>query len=707
MKRREKRGGLVIIGALAVLYLLSFGVLLVKSAYVIQKTMEAETEEVCAQALERVAAEAAQFNDDETQREQIFRYQKLMADNELGLSGSYAFRCVSAIGVQSGNRWETPVYSRNMLLAEITWEDGTVERIPMVFAHENSADVAQALLNISLLGENGFHAVGYWEEELFYIQKLYSAYGYGDYESPLEAPEGAELQTVHAVFSRTASYKVKNMDNARSARNIELTRLTKYFGATGIASPFVKQWETDDRLLEEVRESGFSLERSDWSAPTILRKPWNRTIFHTKLLFGKIIPTYQQLGSRSGYVRVVYLAEFSSIDLAWRELWGSGVPVFLAMLYMFAGMFLVSSYRYASSKERRQYQDEITRQTQALEYAKNAEKSRREMTSAIAHELKTPIAVLSSYAEALQENIDAEKQSHYLSVIREETGKMDRMVLELLDLSRLEAGRYKLQREDMDLEALAREIIDPLMPEIEKKGLSLTWQVGETAVNADRFRLGQVVENFMTNAIRHTPEGGKIILRIGMDRETFSVENQGRPIPAEQLSKVWETFWQGDSARNERGSGLGLAICRTIVTLHGGSCKAENTGAGVRFSISLSAEQKLYQLGRLPQEETVDLVYPIARWYTNVERVMRQLELLQGKALDRELQAGNIRVGDAPVTDKHTKLYAGYVLSWQEFRITIRQDDGEKRRAMLADRMCRGTLGYQDGMKTPGWVGRP
>lgn len=85
------------------------------------------------------------------------------------------------------------------------------------------------------------------------------------------------------------------------------------------------------------------------------------------------------------------------------------------------------------------------------------------------------------------------------------------------------------------------------------------------------------------------------------------------------------------------------------MALHGGSCKAENTGGGVSSPLSLSAEQKLYQLGRLPQEEIVNLTYPIARWSTTVERVMERLELLRGKALGRELRAGNIRLGDDPV----------------------------------------------------------
>lgn len=701
MKWKEKRGTLVICGALAVLYLLSLCTLLVKSAYEIQDTMECETEELCTEAIGKIMNTSVQMDEQIPRSEQIFRYQKLMADNELGMSGSYAFRCVSAIGVPTKGEWDMPVYSRNMLLAEIKWTDGTVDCIPIVFPYENSADIAQLMLNSVIVGDEGFKAAGYWKDDLFHLQYLYTGSSFS-YKSPVDAPEGAELESIHAVFARTPERV-----GGRSASNLDLTRALKYYGTSGITAPFVKQWEADDELIAEMQETGFSLEGVFGNEPTVRCSPLNRTIFKTKLLFRRIVKDNGNLGSQSGYMRVAYMVEFSSIALAWRVLWGSGIPLILLCLFVFAGLFLTSSYRYASTRERRSYQDEITRQTRALEYAKNAEASRREMTSAIAHELKTPIAVLSSYAEALQENIDAEKQEHYLSVIREETGKMDRMVLELLDLSRLEAGKYKLQREPFNLEELAREIIAPLTPQIEKKGLTLTWQVGETTVDADRYRLGQVVENFMTNAIRHTPEGGKIVLRIGMDRETFSVENQGKPIPTEQLPKVWETFWQGDSSRSERGSGLGLAICRTIVTLHGGSCKAENTNAGVKFSISLSAEQKLYQLGRLPQEETVNLTYPIARWYTTVERVMRRLELLSSQSLERELKAGNVYLGEDPVTAKRTKLYPGYVLSWQEFRITICRDDDEKRRAMLADRMFRGTLGYQDGMKTPGWVGRP
>lgn len=702
MKWAGKRMTVVITGVVAALFLCTLAVMLVRSTYKIQGTMQEEVLDLCTEAADRITAMAESAEAGETREKRIFHYQQAMADNDMGFSGSYPFRCVSALGSIGGE--SVPVYSRNGVFLSIVWKDGREEHISAVFAHENSADVAQVLLRNQFIYDGVFQMTGYRENGWFYVQTM--DYGYGErYESPYEAPEGAQLEEIRLVFRQAGGVGEYKPEPA-NAKSVGIVPVLKYYGGTDQTAPFVKQWETDDALLEELLEEGFAVEGAGFAQMGALTEIKERTIFRTKIKVRERMKDSMQLCGE-GYMYVGYLAEFSPLALAARELWGSWVPLILLVLFVACGLFLNTTYNYVRQREVRAYRDEIARQTQALEYAKNAESSRREMTSAIAHELKTPIAVLSSYAEALQENIDAEKQSHYLAVIREETGKMDRMVLELLDLSRLEAGKYKLQREQFNLEELAREIIEPLVPEIEAKGVALVWQVGESQVNADRYRLGQVIENFMTNAIRHTPEGGKIVLRIGMDRETLSVENQGRPIPAEQLPKVWETFFQGDASRNERGSGLGLSICRTIVALHGGSCKAENTGGGVKFSVSLSAEQKLYQLGRLPQEEIVNLTYPIARWSTTVERVMERLELLRGKALGRELRAGNIRLGDDPVTSKRTKLYAGYVLSWQEFRITIIQDDDDKRRALLVDRMRQGSLGFQDAMRNPGWVGNP
>ena len=105
------------------------------------------------------------------------------------------------------------------------------------------------------------------------------------------------------------------------------------------------------------------------------------------------------------------------------------------------------------------------------EYAENAEKHRRQMVSSIAHELKTPLAIIHSYAEGLQSGISAEKQDHYLTVILEETERMDSLVMEMLDLSRLEAGKVKLSTDTVIPAALIRDVFSRLEPAAAAKEL--------------------------------------------------------------------------------------------------------------------------------------------------------------------------------------------------------------------------------------------
>lgn len=230
--------------------------------------------------------------------------------------------------------------------------------------------------------------------------------------------------------------------------------------------------------------------------------------------------------------------------------------------------------------------NEINRLTAALRYAETAEDDRRQMTSHIAHELKTPLAVIHSYTEGLQEHIAEEKRDKYLDVILSETERMDAMVLEMLDLSRLEAGRVKLSRDEFSLQALCRSVFDKLELALQAKELRVTYTCYcSDTVTADEGRIRQVMENFATNAIKHTPHGGEIRVRVIADYSgtTFSMENDGQNLPAEVLDKVWDSFWRQDESRTSPGTGLGLAICKGIITLHGGTCAAYNTPRGVEF----------------------------------------------------------------------------------------------------------------------------
>ena len=251
---------------------------------------------------------------------------------------------------------------------------------------------------------------------------------------------------------------------------------------------------------------------------------------------------------------------------------------------------LVERYR-QTTEVLRVRKNEITRLNTALEYAKTAEENRRQMVSHIAHEFKTPLAVIHSYAEGLNEHIAEGKREKYVEVILSESERLDAMVLELLDLSRLEAGKVKLARDEFDLCALARSVFERLEMAAQAKGLNIELDFPEVClITADEGRLRQVIENFASNAVKYTPAGGNLRAQISVTARsgvTFAVENDSEPFSQEVLSKVWDTFYRTDSARTGQGTGLGLAIAKNIVELHGGKCAVRNTKTGVEFSFTL------------------------------------------------------------------------------------------------------------------------
>lgn len=226
----------------------------------------------------------------------------------------------------------------------------------------------------------------------------------------------------------------------------------------------------------------------------------------------------------------------------------------------------------------------------ALDYAKDAEQDRRELVSGITHELKTPLAVIHSYAEGLRCDINAEKRDQYLQVILEETERMDAMVLEMLDLSRLEAGKVRLSVDQFRLLERTRGIMDRLAPLLEEKSLKVAYPLAEdVTVTADESRICQVIENLATNAIKFAPEGGTIWIETfrTKDGALFSIENEGEGIPEEALERIFQSFYRTEASRTTKGTGLGLAIAKSVIDLHGGTIRASNTQTGVQFSFTL------------------------------------------------------------------------------------------------------------------------
>ena len=208
------------------------------------------------------------------------------------------------------------------------------------------------------------------------------------------------------------------------------------------------------------------------------------------------------------------------------------------------------------------------------------ERVRRETTAALAHELKTPLSVLSATAELLGDNLAPEKQAYYLGVIQQQAQRMDGSVRHMLELSRLETGAKALRRTAFSLAELAQERLQAALPADSTIRTEFAAQ-DKFEVNADRALLARALDALLENAVQHTPEGGCITVHLADG--VLSVTNTGDAIPADALPRLWEAYYQADPSRSAKGDGLGLSIAKTVFDLHGFTCGAENTEIGPKF----------------------------------------------------------------------------------------------------------------------------
>ncbi len=208
------------------------------------------------------------------------------------------------------------------------------------------------------------------------------------------------------------------------------------------------------------------------------------------------------------------------------------------------------------------------------------EQARHDTTAALAHELKTPLSVLSATAELLSDDMAKDKRAHYLDVIRQQAQRMDGSVRRMLELSRLEAGAKALRRERFSLSALARERLDAAVPPDSPLHTSVVVD-GPDEAEADRALLARALDALLENAVQHTPPDGSITVRI--EKGVCAVVNTGEAIPPTALPHLWEPYFQADPARTGQGDGLGLSIAKTVFDLHGYAYGAENTPTGPRF----------------------------------------------------------------------------------------------------------------------------
>lgn len=216
------------------------------------------------------------------------------------------------------------------------------------------------------------------------------------------------------------------------------------------------------------------------------------------------------------------------------------------------------------------------------------EKTREEFVSNVSHELKTPLSSIKVLTESilLQENVPTEMYNEFLQDINSEIDRMTDIVIDLLDLVKLDQGEDGLRIRPMDLNKMAEDILKRLYPLAEQKNIELLYEdVRKVIVDADEMKLGLAVSNLVENGIKYTLEGGIVKLIVDGDHQNafITVQDTGIGIAEEDQDKVFNRFYRVDKTRDREtgGTGLGLSITRATVLLHNGSIRVvskENEG---------------------------------------------------------------------------------------------------------------------------------
>lgn len=229
---------------------------------------------------------------------------------------------------------------------------------------------------------------------------------------------------------------------------------------------------------------------------------------------------------------------------------------------------------------------------QDIDKERRIENMRKEFIADVSHELKTPITLIKGYAEGIKDGIFVDEGlESSLEVILQETDKMGNLVKDMLELSSLESGKIELNKETFEVDELIRNVLKKLSHNIDSKAIQVEANLWSCRAIGEVFKIDQVVTNFLTNAIRHTPLEGRILINMQHIAEGVKVEfeNSGSHIQEEELKKLWDKFYKVDKSRNrkEGGTGLGLSIVKNIIELHGGTYGVMNTEEGVKFYFTL------------------------------------------------------------------------------------------------------------------------
>ncbi len=233
------------------------------------------------------------------------------------------------------------------------------------------------------------------------------------------------------------------------------------------------------------------------------------------------------------------------------------------------------------------------RQRTAMEQLERVNRAKSEFVSIVSHEFRTPLTGIQGFSEMMRdEDLPLADMKEYAADINKDAQRLNRMINEMLDLDRMEAGRMTIRPEPVDLNGIVSDAADRVRPNAPGHPITLALDPGIPSLSADRDRLTQVVANLLSNAVKYSPTGGEIVVTTARDGESvhLTVRDHGMGIAADMLEAIWERYSrvESDKTRGIQGTGLGLPIVRQIATMHGGRVFAESeVGRGSVFHVIL------------------------------------------------------------------------------------------------------------------------
>lgn len=246
--------------------------------------------------------------------------------------------------------------------------------------------------------------------------------------------------------------------------------------------------------------------------------------------------------------------------------------------------------------QRRSLEKELEQQR---EVARTEQARKKDLVAFLAHDLKTPLTSVVGYLTILRSKGDltAEERGRFTAVALEKAQRLESLLGEFFDISRMEIQTEEERRETMALSLLLEQLTDEFYPLLEAKDLTLETEIQERLVTVgDPDKLARVFDNLLRNAVSYSVPGGCVRLTAEREGEDIRVRvsNQGQGIPEGELSNIFRQFYRLDAARSSTtgGAGLGLAIAKEIVESHGGSIAAESTGDYVVFTVTLPGERE-------------------------------------------------------------------------------------------------------------------